>query len=483
MSKSSVLFFGALAVAAASLYLLTLREGHDWGDDFALYIAHARNLAEGKPYAATSYVYNPAFAEMSPPAYPPGYPVLLAPVYALFGLNFTAMKVLNILLFAAFVLLCPLGFRRQLPPVALVVLTILIAFHPEFWKLRDDIITEMPFLLFLYAALFAMNTWVGPDQPTLSLPRAVGIGVLMFWASAIRTVGILLVPSLLLAELVTYRRVRWRTLLVLGVCLGLKVLQTMVFGGEGGYLDQVTGLATAAVRNLRLNAGAYLSLWHNGVSRWGQFGLAALVSGLALVGYVVRCCKGATVLEIFPVVYTPVILAWPAFQGNRFMLPLVPLILFFALVGAITCAEALRPRVVASACVGLGALIAAAYLGTYLQADYGPLREGIHQAEAQDLFRFVREHTPPDAVVLFQKPRALALLTDRRGGYGAVSTGEEGLWAALRHLHATYLIVTHGKHGDSGYLLPVIELHPETFTEEFANDNFRVYRVSQAALR
>src|SRR5262245_14683241 len=63
------------------------QEWDTWGDDFALYIAHARNLVEGTSYTDTKFVYNPANAWYSPRAYPPGFPILLAPVYALQGLD------------------------------------------------------------------------------------------------------------------------------------------------------------------------------------------------------------------------------------------------------------------------------------------------------------------------------------------------------------------------------------------------------------
>ena len=40
--------------------VLTVREGHNWGGDFAQYILHARNIVEGRPYAQTGYIYNPS---------------------------------------------------------------------------------------------------------------------------------------------------------------------------------------------------------------------------------------------------------------------------------------------------------------------------------------------------------------------------------------------------------------------------------------
>lgn len=70
-------FVPALLLLAAGFYLATLRPGHRWGDDFALYLSHARNIALGFDYRATGYTFNPAALELSPRNYPPLVPLLL----------------------------------------------------------------------------------------------------------------------------------------------------------------------------------------------------------------------------------------------------------------------------------------------------------------------------------------------------------------------------------------------------------------------
>src|SRR5689334_21022175 len=100
MPKQVFLIMGTI-VAFGGAYLATLRAGQEWGDDFGLYVAHARNIVEGRPYDDTGYIYNPQNAVVSPRSYPPVFPLLLAPVYRLRGLDLTAMKAFVVLLFAA----------------------------------------------------------------------------------------------------------------------------------------------------------------------------------------------------------------------------------------------------------------------------------------------------------------------------------------------------------------------------------------------
>src|SRR5687767_4240985 len=71
-------------------YFATIRSGHAWGDDFAMYIRHAINLSNGTPYDETGVIRNP-WNFLGPVAYPPVFPLLLAPVYKLWGVRLTVM--------------------------------------------------------------------------------------------------------------------------------------------------------------------------------------------------------------------------------------------------------------------------------------------------------------------------------------------------------------------------------------------------------
>ena len=60
-----------VGVGLVAFYWSAISEALGWGGDFALYVLHARNLADGLPYGDTGYIYNPQYPSLSPPAYPP----------------------------------------------------------------------------------------------------------------------------------------------------------------------------------------------------------------------------------------------------------------------------------------------------------------------------------------------------------------------------------------------------------------------------
>ena len=136
----------ASCLALAALYLALFRPGYSvmGGGDFALYLSHAQAIAEGRSYAATGFVYNPANAIMSPAAYPPGLPLLLAPVVALLGLDFTAIKLA--MLAAVLGMLWALH-RLALPdfgPRWSAVLVLAAGLSPAILMRRDAIGADMP---------------------------------------------------------------------------------------------------------------------------------------------------------------------------------------------------------------------------------------------------------------------------------------------------------------------------------------------------
>src|SRR5438270_8173447 len=186
MHRANALIVSSLLLVGA-LHLATLSDGHKWGegvgDDFSLYVAHARNLAEGRPYADTGYVYNPQFPALSPRSYPPVFPLLLTPVYLTFGLNLFAMKALVVLLFVVFLWVLSLTLRERLPlPCALACL-LLVGLNPLLWQFTDRLLSEVPFLLFAYLALFlAQRAYAAQGRGGRAWAWAVAAGLTAYLA-------------------------------------------------------------------------------------------------------------------------------------------------------------------------------------------------------------------------------------------------------------------------------------------------------------
>src|SRR5262249_23686248 len=86
------LIAAAFALAILTFQLALWAPKVDWGGDFAQYIIHARNLAEGRSYTDTGYLYEPTTYH-APRHYPPGFPLMMAPIWASKGLDFFWLRV------------------------------------------------------------------------------------------------------------------------------------------------------------------------------------------------------------------------------------------------------------------------------------------------------------------------------------------------------------------------------------------------------
>ena len=250
----------------------------------------------------------------------------------------------------------------------------------------------------------------------------------------------------------------------------------MLFASDGSYLDQL-------VFDPKLFASNFVSLIKamglfvdNGFSGAARTLLFVLLAALALGGYV-RCLRSRlTVRELFGPLYFALIVVWPVAGGDqRFLLPLLPLFLLYTLHGVDFLRE--KARFIAIPAVALPALVLASYLGHYTQLDFGPRREGVTKAESLEFFQYVKAATSRDDVFIFQKPRALALLAERRAAAPYTPRSDEEFWSYLDDVSATHLVVCRVFRESAAVLQPFVERHGDRLREEFRNADFVVYRI------
>src|SRR6266542_1109975 len=106
------------------------------------------------------------------------------------------------------------------------------------------------------------------------------------------------------------------------------------------------GVASETRRRWRAGSPSRWSdIWDNGYTGAGRKLVFLVTIGLAAFGYL-RALRsgGATVLALFPVLYAVPVMLWPANQGTRFLIPLLPFYLYYCLLGIRGLVSALAPR-------------------------------------------------------------------------------------------------------------------------------------------
>ncbi len=172
---------------------------------------------------------------------------------------------------------------------------------------------------------------------------------------------------------------------------------------------------------------------------------------------------------------------WPcAAYQKRFLVTVLPAFLLWVGAGAAALTRwcpVISTRL-ASGAVGVAVLLS--YAAAYTRLEAGPPREGVTDPAARELFDFVRASTPEQSVLLFQKPRALALYTGRRASAHHVPKSDAELWLYLRSIVATHLVVGQPFPSSKSILEGFVSRNRERLELVFQNDKFSVYRLRRA---
>ena len=465
----------ALILAIGVMYFATMREGHDWSGDSAHHYHHARNIVSGIAYDETGYIMNPQFPGLSPQSYPPGYPLLLAPLVHWFGFDLTPMKIEIIVLFMAFLVAFYFLVRENLSFRSTAAAIAIVGLWPSYWNFKDFTFTDIPFLPFLFVALFLMDRAYRRELADRPPPTYVVLVSFSLWfAYATRTVGLVLVPALLLHDLIRFRKL---TRFALGVTAGtllLVVLQEIVFSGTRTYMAQVEVFDLAAVRYRAVRYAFWLStVWRNDHSRALARAFFLLTSVLAAVGCVARVRQKITVLETFVPLYIAPLLV---FEGNtsRYIFPLIPLYVFYVLIGIEKKILIRTQRTRRVVFVVFVVLVLASFGARYTTFDYEAVGREMSDVEAEGLFTYVREETDPSDIFVARKPRLLAFHTDRSATVYHEPVDDADLWAYLRSVGVSYVVRAPN---DLDFFRRFVDAHQDRLGLVYSNSQFALYKI------
>ena len=482
-----------LVAGIALFYGLTLREGHAWGDDFSQYLLHARNIAEGRNYNDIHFIRNPLHF-IAPQAYPPLVPLVLAPVYHFFGLDLTAMKLAQLACFCLSLLVMGRLFGRSLSTLCVLAVVALFALNPYVSNEKDIIQSEYLFLLFSFLSLLLMELHYHRGTAGAIPGMGLLLGVTMYLAYGTREIGVVLLLTLVCYEIVALRRLTWTVLVAVAVFLVLALLQKDLMTAAPIHPELHARLAAMAAGEGRKEV-EHISIFRfdpvhiaRQVLRYGEsikdfwpggypasWVAALLVTLLAVIGYARRLWLRISALEIYTAGYLAVILLFGGFQGIRYLLPVLPLYLYYAFAGMQFSAKCLDRRFAVVLFAVILFCAGDVYLREYRKQDFSVVVGGISTPDAVAMFDYINTTTGPGDIIVFRKPRVMALLTNRDSSVYPPNYNPPLLLRYLDVLGADY-VVTGRFEMDDRTLKPVIGEYPNRFEPVFSSGDFTVYR-------
>jgi hypothetical protein len=403
-------------LAVVIFYLASLTRGHAFiGDDFAAYVMHAENIAVGRAYSDIRYVPNPTAVGFAPAqGYPPVYPLLLAPAYKIWGLDLLPMKVVTVVCFGISLAALVLLFSSVLSAWALSALVAITGFNIVFWSQHDYLLSESAYLMFSFGTLLAAQKIYSDLEPNeWRLRSALILSLLLYATYGTRTVGVVLLPALVLADLCKFRRPSRFLIVVVTFSVGLILLQNTLLLSPKAYLN-AEHISAPMIREHVVFYGKTLSyVWRNGFSKLLQIFMALAFTTLASMALGRNFWTTKSIVGFYLLGYAAVLTVWTTEIGMRGLIPMLPLYFAFGIEGLAAFGKRFNPPTPRSLIALSLALIGVAYLGAYHWKTQQPHLGDVQDPEAQQLFSYLRNNTRPGDLLVFQKPRTLALFTNR----------------------------------------------------------------------
>ena len=437
MKKLHYIMLGVLLAVFVMIASALLIRGQAWGDDFAGYIMQAKSIVNGTERQTVEqnlFAINNSSVEFGPSAYPWGYPLVLALYYRIFGLNLLALNSVNILFLCFFIILFFVLLRNRLSPLEAVLVTAVVAFTPEVITFENNITSDIAFLCLSTLCLLLIDRFLsGQGGESASLGKGAVLGAALFLAFFFRAVGVLILITLLACQVIVifphWRKQDMRKgllinylvpYLVFGILLGISAI--LFPASQGSVNDSLAFLIKSF--SLSLVKDHAWSVFHfidqvYFASLHGPLIVYGFLLAFFMIGILARVEKDYAFI-IYSVLTLLVVLIYPRIN-IRYSFPVFPFFVYFSFQGMKTGFMGLRE---AYRRAGLAftylfwIVVLLFFAGTLVNLARANLTSdqqvaGPFDAQSTEMFNFIKNSTPPDSVIVFFKPRAMRLITDR----------------------------------------------------------------------
>lgn len=497
--KKHFLFF-LLFILCIPLLFINIKGSHDWGDDFASYIHQAKNIVEGIPQSSLGYVLNQDSPGIGPPAYPIGFPLLLAPVYYFFGNNIAAFtSFLSVLLIISAILMYRF-FKFYFSTLTSFFLVLIIIYNPWTLNFKMEIMAEIPFTLFLLIIMILYHFRKEKNNYFFY----VFLGFLGGFLMSIRAAGSVFIAVVLLEiiffffqyrkkriDLITFKKTGLQNIImIISAVFTYTLLNVLLFKTpSSGFLYYTSvftfdSLSHKIRDNLAYNFFVIKSFFNTENADWQflpVFTQSAFLT-FSVIGFIKKIFIKLYFIDLTVILYCLFILIYPyGNAGFRFILPISPVLFYYALLAVkdinISFKSVYRKVIICF----IGILILVQYkVGIEKIIDQrNDVLWGPQEENAAEAFDYIKNNIPENALIDFVKPRALALYAERNSYHMEPNQSMQAIKENIDKANISYLLYT----DETINFLPedslkkFVSLTDNNLVCEWSNSKFSLYKV------
>jgi hypothetical protein len=477
------------------LFFINIKSSHDWGDDFAQYIKQAANIVEGKSQTETGYIVNPDHTMVGPPAFPVGFPLILSPVYMVFGNSIGAFNYFNTLLLCIIGILMIYFFRKSFDELTSVLLALVVIYNPWTLGFKCEILSD-----FLFTLLLLLTTIVYLKITDKNILLSILCGILAVLLSVTKNLGIVFLIAIV-ADSAT-KVIYWyrdnigqlnmrSTIYNLGsIILTFSIVFVLFnyFLFPTGHITvdyykslyQYDGIKEVFLKNIAYYINTFQDFFHPPMALWDLLPLIIKAFALTffILGLVNALLHKISFIEILFGGYVVALFIYPnSTQGFRYLFPVLPFIMFYIVKGlkSFTLSRHINQYILT---MGIALLCLLSYRTgiTRIMNSQQQILQGPQEPEAVEAFDYIKKNTKNNDTIVFIKPRALTLYTGRYSFTNHPAQDSTSLTKRINLLKSRYFLLTSDM--DNSALRNYITKRKDGIMLKFKNSKFEFYLLN-----
>lgn len=451
----------------------------DLGGDSAQYIILAESLSQGKGLRMVNYPGEPLST------FAPLISLLLSHIVFFFGRNFWLMHSL-ILLFSYLTLVVFYNLFKQIAPKTLARLTVIfLSANMLFWSYSLRILTEIPFLC-LSGITFYFLVKYNNTKNTFNRDGFLAI-LTLATAYFCRYIGALIFLLGLLYLFLekpagTQNKTQFKKALFLSaVFLSVYTLWALrnaniqhpysyqlnkQFFAVNGYLPHLgtigpKELLARFLLGIDFYAQTAVNLlfpyfMHNLKSALLHNGLLVLAGIAITIGIWVKAEEKKYIFSLYSFIYLIIACLWPYREDGRYILPIVPFVLFYFLSGLKAIFNFLPKKFGGYSFLGLSFCLLAFNIFSLPKEKLS--YKTLHQPYKNfiSLHNWIKNNLPSNGLIISRKPTLTFFYTNHQSACYPFSFNPDELWQEAIKNNARYIIFDEFSKESFYYLLPFI---------------------------
>lgn len=446
------------------------------GGDNIIYMILAKSILEFKKYASLHLVGEPAHIH-----FPPGFPLILAPFYKIFGMNELYLKVV------------PFIFSM----LSFIILTFIIR---DFWIMLS--LSTLPLWISYSSKLLSETTFMFFSFLSIYLlikNKYVLSSLFATFSFFIRNSGIAVIISILIYLIMRKNQKNFFFSLFIFLIPTL-IWQyrnfTLKHPMETTYIQEFFYKNPYQPELGKINVFDFLERVFQNFTMYffeviprsivnidNDF-LIFLISITILIFLIlafIQKIKSLSILEIYFVLFTIITLSWPSvWLSDRFILPIIPILIYYFLLGIKNYLKDTPFKLISLLIFGLNLSYLISKVPQNLE-EWNIYRQNpikLYSPDWQMFFNvcsYIKENVPKDKIIVSRKPEFVYYISSHRGSLYKYSQNPDSVFNSIKNYDYILLDNFYWTGTTRRYLIPAIEKYKDYFEIVYITDEPRTF--------